>query len=70
MVLVHCTSCQCVVSVFEVQVDSFYSLDVMAQTKIQVKINKMKNSPKTNSSRVMVFVHCISQKCILSAYKL
>ena len=53
---------QCVLSKLKFKVDSFYSFEVMAWTKIQNEhLQRAVTSPSPqNSGRFMVLVHCVS----------
>ena len=50
------------------EVGSFYTLEVMARTKIQLKFTKCNNS-KNSCNRVMFLVNYTSPQCDLSVYE-
>ena len=69
MVLAHCTSLQCDLSVCEVW--SYYLLyfgSYAPDKNPKLKLTNLNNS-KNSWNRVMVLVHCTSPKCDLSVFE-
>ena len=57
--------CNVIYLCLKFEVTSFYTLEVMPQTKTHLKFTKGNNS-KNSWKRVMVLVHCTSPQCDLS----